>query len=76
MNNRLRVAAISRHSADVDACFCPIKCPSQRDEAGRVALILVAEAFLLHIVEKGGHLCCSRRDGCAAEPSWPPIQHS
>lgn len=52
MNNRLRVAAISRHSADVDAGFCPFKCPSQRDEAGRVALILVSEGFLLHIVEK------------------------
>lgn len=45
MNNRLRVAAISRHSADVDACFSPIKRPPQRVEAGRAAVLLLADVW-------------------------------
>lgn len=62
MNNRLRVAAISRHSADVDACFYPIKRLSQKDEAGRVASILVAAVWVfMYIVGKKGALVLQQK---------------
>lgn len=58
-----RLWDLSGHIADVVACFWRQNWPSETDETDSVALVIV----VLRIVERGGLLCCSSRDGCAAE---------